>query len=81
MELGLVGKIDWMELPERKASRIRTYTQFDFDNKATWDDAFQWLAQTCIKFKKVFTRDWTKSTQPSPAPYGSPAAGSPSGEA
>src|ERR1017187_929126 len=62
-ELGLVGKIDWMELPERKASRIRTYTQFDFDDEATWNDAFRWLAETCVKFKKVFSKDWNTGTQ------------------
>jgi hypothetical protein len=62
-ELGLVGNINWVELPERKASRIRTYTQFDFDNEVTWDDAFRWLAETCIKFKKVFTKDWNTSSQ------------------
>src|ERR1043166_8411326 len=62
-ELGLVGKINWMELPERKASEIGTYTRFDFGNEAAWDDAFKWLAETCIKFKRVFTKDWNTSAQ------------------
>src|ERR1043165_61861 len=62
-ELGLVGKINWMELTERKASEIGTYTRFDFGNEAAWDDAFKWLAETCIKFKRVFTKDWNTSAQ------------------
>lgn len=62
-QLGLEGKLDWMELPERKASRIRTYAPFDFDNEDTWETAFRWLAETCIRFKKTFSNDWNKSTQ------------------
>jgi len=60
-ELGLVGKLDWMELPERKASRIRTYETFDFDNEETWENAFQWLTETCIRFKKTFSKYWTEN--------------------
>ena len=63
-ELGLEGKLDWMELPDRKASRIRTYAPFDFDNEDTWENAFCWLADTCIRFKKTFSRDWNNSAQP-----------------
>lgn len=63
-DLGLEGKLDWQQLPERKASRIRTFATFDFDDNGTWKDAFQWLAETCIKFKKTFSKDWNnKSTQ------------------
>ena len=57
-DLGLEGKLDWQELPERKASRIRTFTHFDFDDEGTWENAFRWLAETCIRFKKTFSKDW-----------------------
>jgi hypothetical protein len=63
-DLGLEGKLDWQQLPERKASRIRTFATFDFDDNTTWENAFQWLAETCIKFRKTFSKDWNnKSTQ------------------
>lgn len=57
-DLGLEGKLDWQELPERKASRIRTFIPFDVDDESTWENAFRWLAETCIKFKKSFSKDW-----------------------
>jgi len=69
-ELGLEGKLDWQELPDRKASRIRTFAPFDFDDDKTWEKAFQWLAETCIKFKKTFAKNWNKSTQPEGGAYG-----------
>lgn len=59
-DLGLEGKLDWQELPERKASRIRTFAPFDFDDETTWENAFRWLAETCIRFKKTFSKDWNK---------------------
>jgi hypothetical protein len=61
-DLGLEGKIDWQELPERKASRIRTFVPFDFDDDKTWDKAFQWLGQTAITFKKTFSKNWNQTS-------------------
>jgi hypothetical protein len=60
-ELGREGKIDWQELPERKASGIYTFAPFDFDDDKTWEQAFQWLAEQCIRFKKTFAKNWTKT--------------------
>ena len=60
-DLGLEGKIDWQELPERKSSRIGTFAPFDFDDDKTWEQAFQWLAENCIKFKKTFSKNWVKT--------------------
>lgn len=57
-DLGLEGKLEWQELPERKASRIRTFTPFNFEDESTWENTFRWLAETCIKFKKTFSKDW-----------------------
>ena len=59
--LGLEGKIDWQELPERKASRIRTFTPIDLSDDKTWEQAFQWLGQTAIAFKKTFSRNWNQN--------------------
>lgn len=59
-DLGLEGKLDWQELHGRKASRIRTFSQFDFDDVATWEQAFEWLANACLRSKKTFSKDWKK---------------------
>jgi hypothetical protein len=59
--LGLEGRLDWQELPGRKASRIRTFAAFDLDDEKDWDKAFQWLGQTAILFRKVFSRNWNQS--------------------
>jgi 4-alpha-glucanotransferase len=62
-DLGLEGKIEWQELPQRKASRIRTFASFDFDDEKTWEQAFQWLAEQCAKFKKTFAKNWGKPVE------------------
>lgn len=63
-ELALTENIDWQELPEKKASRIRVLHDHDFDNEASWNAAFKWLVETTLTFKKVFSRDWErKKTQ------------------
>ena len=54
--LGLEGKLDWQELPGRKASRIRTFAPFDLSDEKNWEKAFQWLGQTAILFKKAFSK-------------------------
>jgi hypothetical protein len=63
-ELGLGAPLDWQELPGKKAARIRVVHDFAFADSATWSDAFQWLSETAVKFKKVFGREW-KITRPS----------------
>ena len=72
-ELALGTPLDWQELPGKKAARIRVLHAFTFADPSTWAEAFQWLSETAIKFKRVFGRDW-KVTQPSPAGDGSKAA-------
>jgi hypothetical protein len=59
-DLDLEGKIEWQELPERKSSRIGTFAPFDFDDDKNWEQAFQWLAQNCIRFKKTFSKNWAE---------------------
>lgn len=59
-ELGL-GELLWQELPERKASRVRIYKDFDFQNPNK-TDAFQWLLSTATKFKNTFGKVWSKSS-------------------
>ncbi len=57
-QLGLVGKLEWLELPNKKASRIVTVHDFVFSDTSTWDSAFAWLLETTVRFKEVFGRKW-----------------------
>lgn len=53
-ELG--DKLEWMELPEKKASRIKLFTLGDFDNQMEWNKAFEWMQEKAENFQKVFPR-------------------------
>lgn len=55
--LSMVGQLDWQELPERKASRIRVMHPFDFASEDQ-NIAFQWLVETVIRFKITFPNFW-----------------------
>ncbi len=57
-ELSINEELDWQELPEKKASRIRAFFPFRFDDPETWPRAFDWLISTSLKFRKVFSKDW-----------------------
>jgi len=61
-ELGLIGSLSWQELPEKKASRIRTLRPFDFTSPDR-AEAFGWLVQMCRKFKIVFSKSWPLISQ------------------
>lgn len=53
-EMGL--KLDWNELPNKKASRIIVYKSADFDNKNDWPKQFDWMMDMAIRMKKVFKK-------------------------
>jgi len=57
-ELSLGVPLDWQELPGKKAARICALHDFTFSDTSTWEDAFQWLCEMALKFKKVFGRNW-----------------------
>ncbi len=57
-ELNLSERLDWFELPNKKASRILIANGFAFNDSETWDAAFEWLVDTTIKFKRVFSKAW-----------------------
>ena len=51
--------LEWMELPNKKASRIKLSKVADFANKDDWNEQFKWIkryaelfADTFIKFAK-----------------------------
>jgi len=51
-----VGNLIWMELPEKKASRIKNVTKGDFSQKTKWDKFFKWLAETAIAMQNTFNK-------------------------
>lgn len=53
-ELGF--KLNWRELPERKASRIVLSKKVELDNQDEWQSQFEWLVDVCPKMKKVFKK-------------------------
>lgn len=56
IENNLGFKLDWRELPERKASRIIISKHVDFGDKNHWNEQFEWIMDTCIKMKIVFRK-------------------------
>jgi hypothetical protein len=53
-ELG--EKPDWMELPNKRASRIRITMPADFELESKWEEYFTWLKNQGEKFRVVFQK-------------------------
>jgi len=52
---GSLGQsVEWMELPGKKASRIKVSLSGDFNDKSKWPDYFHWLVDETEKFRRVF---------------------------
>jgi len=45
-----------MELPAKKASRIKTKIKADFKVQDKWPEYFEWLGQTATRFQEIFRR-------------------------
>ena len=56
IESELGEKLEWMELPERKASRIILTKEANVKDKKHWDEYFDWLLHKAEDFKKVFIK-------------------------
>lgn len=56
IEAEIGEKLDWRELPDKKASRIIIEKPVHIDNRDEWDSQFAWLTATAIKFKKAFKK-------------------------
>ena len=54
IENALGMKVEWMELPEKKASRIKAETSGLIENIESWETYFAWLQENAEKFQKVF---------------------------
>ena len=48
--------LEWMELPTKKASRIKKVFKGDLKKESKWNDHFKWLAETAISFQETFTK-------------------------
>lgn len=56
IETDLKEKAEWMELPTKKASRVRILTTGNFDDSTKWEDVFEWLLNEAEKFQQVFPK-------------------------
>lgn len=46
----------WMDLPNKKASRIRVLSSGSFEDMAKWEDTFEWLITEAEKFQSIFPK-------------------------
>jgi hypothetical protein len=49
-------QLEWMELPGKKASRIKVSRDADIENEEDWDDLFKWLREKAERFQAVFPK-------------------------
>ena len=56
IEADIGFSLDWRELPDKKASRILIEKPVNLDNPDEWNSQFDWIADTCIRFKKAFKK-------------------------
>lgn len=50
------NKYEWMELPDKKASRILVEKQVDYDDRCAWASQFDWIMDVSIKLKKTIKK-------------------------
>lgn len=46
----------WMELPDKKASRIKKTSNGDFTKEIKWNEYFKWLSETALQFQETFNK-------------------------
>jgi hypothetical protein len=56
IEAELGEKPEWMELPARKASRIRVLKEGLLDDQTKWESEFEWLLNEAEKMQRVFPK-------------------------
>lgn len=57
------AELEWMELPDRRASRIKLASMGDATKRETWDDLSAWFIQTAEKFDKAFRNRIQQATK------------------
>lgn len=48
--------LDWMDLPTKKACRIKKVISGSLDKESKWEEYFEWLGCNAIEFQKVFSK-------------------------
>jgi PIN domain nuclease of toxin-antitoxin system len=56
IEAEVGSSLDWQELPEKKASRVRLTNSYSISNNDDWSEAFDWMIKKVLLFKKVFSK-------------------------
>ena len=56
IEADLGEKAEWMELPGKKASRIKVSMRGVFDTERGWEHYFEWLLREAEKFHSIFPK-------------------------
>lgn len=56
IEKELGESLEWMELPNKKASRLKISTQGNFAEHDKWEDYFDWMLKKAEKFQEVFPK-------------------------
>lgn len=52
---GVLGTdLEWMELPNRKASRVKQSSPCDLNDEQAWPKYFEWLVNRAVTFQKEF---------------------------
>ncbi|MCM1224754.1 MAG: DUF4268 domain-containing protein [Lachnospiraceae bacterium] len=54
IEQKLGYKLKWLELPEKKASRILIGKNFNLDNVNEWPKQFEWIGKTLLSMYHIF---------------------------
>jgi hypothetical protein len=56
IEETLNEQVEWMELIDKKASRIKVSKNFIFSHQNDWENAFEWMQEKAEKFRTVFPK-------------------------
>jgi len=49
-----IKNLEWLELPNKKASRIKKLSKQDFKKESNWNTHFAWLTENALQFQGVF---------------------------
>ncbi|MEA3451640.1 MAG: DUF4268 domain-containing protein [Bacteroidota bacterium] len=51
-----LGNLIWMELPDKKGSRIKKTLNGDFTKETKWTEYLKWLSETALQFQETFNK-------------------------
>ena len=63
IESELKEKLEWMELPGKKASRIKLVREGDVEDVNKWNDYFEWFKVNAERLQNVFGKYYKKIRQ------------------